>query len=367
MTPTLHATGGSESAQNAKRRADALAGVLIGTAVGDSLGLPMEGLSAQRQQRIFPLPLRHRLVGRLGMISDDTEHTLMVAQSLLEFPADPDAFQRALARRLRWWLACLPAGVGFATLRAILKLWVGVSLERSGGMKSAGNGPAMRTALLGVYFADDAERRRQFVGVSTRITHRDPRAEIAALAAAETAAWMAERCDDVDGLLQALSNLSELSEWTAIIAKMGAGLAREHPTTNFTREMGVGRGVSGYAFQSVPVAIYAALRHRSDFASALSEAIACGGDTDTVGAIAGALVGARVGVAGIPAPWRRGIVEWPRSLSLLQRVGERLDRQLEAPSALGPVPYFWPAIPLRNLTFLAIVLAHGFRRLLPPY
>ncbi|MEO8352255.1 MAG: ADP-ribosylglycohydrolase family protein [Chthoniobacteraceae bacterium] len=366
MTPTLPTAAGVELPPNENRRTDALAGLLIGTAVGDALGLPMEGLSAQRQRRLFPSPLRHRLVGRFGMISDDTEHTLMLAQALLECPTDPAAFQRALARRLRWWLVGLPAGVGFATLRAILKLWMGIPPSRS-GVVSAGNGPAMRTALLGVYFADTAERRRQFVRASTQITHRDPRAEIAALAVAETAAWMAEQRDDVDALLQSLSKLSDLFEWTAIIAKIGVGLSWEQPTPNFAHEMGMGRGVSVYAFQSVPAAIYAALRHRNDFEAALTEAIACGGDTDTVGAITGALVGARVGVAGIPASWRSGIVEWPRSLSLLHSVGERLSRQLDAPSALGPVAYFWPAIPLRNLAFLIVVLAHGFRRIIPPY
>ncbi len=225
----------------------------------------------------------------------------------------------------------------------------------------------MRTALLGVYFAENPERRRQFVCASTQITHRDPRAEIAALAVAETAAWMTARRDDMDALLQTFANISELSEWTAIIVKLRAALSCDETTAKFAREVGATHGVSGYAFQSVPVALYAALRHRNDFASALTEATACGGDTDTVGAITGALVGARVGVAGISVPWRSGIVEWPRSLTLLQRVSERLSRQPASPAALGPVSYFWPAVPLRNIAFLAIVLAHGFRRLLPPY
>src|SRR3954465_809146 len=97
-----------------------LAGVLVGTAVGDALGLPLEGLSRRRQARLFPPPLRHRFALGRGMISDDTEHTFVVAQSLLDSPDDPARFQRQLARRLRWWLAALPAGIGFATLRAIL-------------------------------------------------------------------------------------------------------------------------------------------------------------------------------------------------------------------------------------------------------
>lgn len=364
MNTTLPA--GERTKPSAAERGDALAGVLIGTAVGDALGLPMEGLSARRQMRLFPLPLRHRLIGRFGMVSDDTEHTFMLAQALLECPNDPAAFQRCFARRLRWWLASLPAGVGFATLRAILKLWAGVPPTRS-GVLSAGNGPAMRTALLGVYFAFDPARRRQFVRESTQITHRDPRAEIAALAVAETAAWMTLHREDVDVLLQSLSDLSELLEWTTIVAKMRASLFCNQTTGTFAGELGVREGVSGYAFQSAPVAIYAALRHTTDFESALSEAIACGGDTDSVGAITGALVGTRVGVAGIPAPWRGGVIDWPRSIALLHCVGDKLGRQLETPSALGPVRYFWPAIPFRNIAFLAIVLAHGFRRLLPPY
>ena len=100
---------------------DRLAGVVLGTAVGDSVGLPAEGLSPRRRQCLFPGPWRHRLLCGRGMISDDTEHTLMVAQSLLKCPDDATAFGRSLAWRLRWWLLGLPAGVGLATARACLK------------------------------------------------------------------------------------------------------------------------------------------------------------------------------------------------------------------------------------------------------
>ena len=104
---------------------DRLAGILLGTAVGDALGLPAEGLSPRRRRRLMPGPWRHRLLFGRGMVSDDTEHTLFVAQSLLRYPTDADAFQRRLAWRLRWWFAGLPAGVGMATARACVKLWLG--------------------------------------------------------------------------------------------------------------------------------------------------------------------------------------------------------------------------------------------------
>jgi len=61
----------------------AIIGCILGTAVGDTLGLPYEGLSAARAQRLLGSPERHRFFLRRGMISDDTEYTCMVAQSLL--------------------------------------------------------------------------------------------------------------------------------------------------------------------------------------------------------------------------------------------------------------------------------------------
>lgn len=350
----------------ARQKTEALAGVLIGTAVGDSLGLPMEGLSARRQRKLFPRPLKQRLVGSFGMISDDTEHTFLLTQALLESPDDSAKFQRSLGRRLRWWLASVPAGVGFATLRAILKLWVGVSPCRSGVM-SAGNGAAMRSALLGAYFANDGKRRADFVRASSEITHRDPRAQIAAAAVAETAAWMASARDDTEGLMEELARIDSHAEWLSLVAQLRAALAGNEEAQTFAKRIGGTYGVSGYAFQSVPVAIYAAVHHRTDFAKAVSDSIACGGDTDTVAAISGALVGARVGVAGIPQRWRESIAEFPHSINLLERVAEKLNRQLTGRVALGPVAYFWPAIPLRNLVFLGVVLAHGLRRLFPPY
>jgi len=344
----------------------ALAGVLVGTAVGDSLGLPMEGLSARRQRRLFAPPLRQRFLGPWGMVSDDTEHTFLVAQSLLESPSDSMAFQRGLARRLRWWLLGLPAGVGLATLRSILKLWLGISPERS-GVWSAGNGPAMRSALLGVYFAHDQPRCRAFVHASSTITHRDPRADIAAQAVAETAAWMALSSREVEALFAQLGSLADLPEWATLVNKLRTAHTAQLSVADFARSIGAVHGVSGYAFQSAPAAIYAALRHREDFATAVTEIIACGGDNDTTAAITGALVGARVGIDGIPAEWRSRIIDWPRSLDLLERAAAKLARSPDGSSTSGPVRYAWPLLLLRNLFFLLVVLAHGFRRLLPPY
>lgn len=86
----------------------AVAGAILGCAVGDALGLPYEGLSKRRASRLLGEPERHRFLAGRGMVSDDTEHTCMAAQALCAAPRDPDGFAREFARRLRWWLMGLP-------------------------------------------------------------------------------------------------------------------------------------------------------------------------------------------------------------------------------------------------------------------
>jgi len=317
---------------------DRMEGVLLGTAVGDALGLPAEGLSPKRIARMWHGEWKMRLILGFGMVSDDTEHTMMVAQSLLASPTDADAFQRRLAWKLRWWFLGLPAGVGMATAKACIRLWIGVSPKRS-GVWSAGNGPAMRSAVIGAFFADDPARRREFVSASTRLTHRDPRAEIAALAVAETAALIAG--DESEQILAALPLVGDNEEWRSTCRKLADAHARQISVSQFADTLGLARGVTGYAFHTVPVAIYATLRHPGDFKAALTATLNCGGDTDTVGAIVGALMGASVGPCGILPEWLNRIADWPRSVSLLKK----LARELAAPIGEGKtVAYFWPGL-----------------------
>ena len=71
---------------------------------------------------------------------------------------------------IRFWLIGLPGGIGYATLKAILKLWLGFKPEHS-GIFSAGNGPAMRSAIIGVCYGNDSQKLRELVIASTRLTH----------------------------------------------------------------------------------------------------------------------------------------------------------------------------------------------------
>jgi ADP-ribosyl-[dinitrogen reductase] hydrolase len=350
---------------------DRIAGILLGTAVGDALGLPAEGLSPQRRRRLMPGPWRHRLVFGRGMLSDDTEHTLFVAQSLLEHADDAEAFQRRLAWWLRCWFASLPPGIGRATAKACIKLWFGFSPIRS-GVFSAGNGPAMRSAVIGGYFYDSPDEIDRFVRASTQLTHTDPKAVVGALAVARLAACAVgrdpERPPDLAGITEMLIRLAPTdSEWQEWVEKMALALVARDSVGQFATALKLERGVTGYMYHTVPIAVYAWLRHYGDFRTTLEAALDCGGDADTVGAIAGALAGATVGESGIPAEWLDGIVDWPRTIRVLRKVAGRLDEQRRGAASNEKVSYFWPGVLPRNLVLLVIVLIHGFRRLAPPY
>lgn len=349
-----------------------LAGLLLGAAVGDAIGLPFEGLSPRRvARRLRGRALDHRLLLGRGMTSDDTEHACLVAQSLLEHPADPAGFRRALARRLRWWLAGIPAGIGLATLRATTRLWLGWSPERS-GVASAGNGPAMRAPLLGAYL-QDRQMLVEFVRVSTRLTHTDPRAEqgalVAAIAARRAVSTPAGAPINRGEALEEVRSAATNAQLAAALELAANALERGDPAARLVADLGSRRGVSGYVVHTVPVALYLWLAHEGNLREAVSEAVRLGGDTDTVAALVGALCGATHGEPAIPADWLAGLWEWPCTPNWMLELADRLSRQFQAdsPDGVGPAPLFWPGLLPRNALFAAVVFAHGFRRLLPPY
>jgi ADP-ribosylglycohydrolase len=366
---------------------------LLGTAIGDSIGLPREGLSRRRAKRIFGgPPLEHSFFFGYGAVSDDAEHACLTAQALIASAGEPELFAKELARRLRWWLLMMPAGIGLATLRAILKLWLGFSPATS-GVRSAGNGPAMRATILGVFAANDLQKLARLVRISTRITHTDPRAEqgamIVALAAAYSLAPPRGEFAAADFLRFVMPYVADDGLRANLTAACEAA-SRGESAEQFADSLGCTRGVSGFINHSVPVAIFCWLRHRDNFRAAIESAVCLGGDTDTVAAIVGGVLGARVRTfktmddeRATPDSWLEGILMWPRrgsrsmlplELWLLRSnynwmagLSEQLPEVAQTGQPQRPFTRPWPIVLVRNALFAALVLLHGFRRLLPPY
>jgi ADP-ribosylglycohydrolase len=164
-----------------------------------------------------------------------------------------------------------------------------------------------------------------------------------------------------------LPNTSEGQELLALITKAAESANKDEATASFAAGMGWGEGISGYIYATVPIVLHSWFRHSNDYASSVTDLIMCGGDTDTAAAIAGAIVGAGVGVTGIPRAWLDGLMEWPCSVRWMERLAAQLT---VAVNDMSPQKTVGPALPLvlmRNSLFLAIVLGHGFRRLIPPY
>jgi len=347
---------------------DRFRGLLVGTAVGDALGLPAEGLKPEAIQMLGWSSWRHRLLAGRGMVSDDTEHTSFVAQSMVKHPGNPAAFIRSLAWKLRWWLLWFPAGLGLASAKAILRLWLGFSPQRS-GVFSAGNGPAMRSAVIGAFFHDQPERMREYVKASTLMTHTDSKAFTGAMAVSLAAA---HACipgdvseDDLKNIILEVKGLAPSdTRWEKIMQIFLDSLDQGASVAEFVDRLGLTGGVTGFCYHTVPVALYGWVRHHGDFARTLTEVLNCGGDTDTVGAIAGALAGASVGETAIPTRWVKGIMDWPISVGYLRRLATSLvQRKLHG--ELNKARYSWWCTPLRNIIFLLVVLGHGFLRLVP--
>src|SRR5262245_5026979 len=347
-------------------RADAAAGCLLGGAVGDARGLPWEGMSRRRQKRMAQYVGESSLIWNRDMCSDDTGHACMTAQAMAVSAGSPRRFLSSLAWRLRFWLAGVPAGIGFGTLRALLKLWLFVPPQFS-GVRSAGNGPAMRSAILGVAFSESDPLLVMHVSACSAITHSDPRAQFGALAVA-LAARSAMRGEIAEEYLFHLERFAapfgdEGKELVDLAQRAAASAAAGELTVTFAESIGCERGVTGYIYHSVPVALHAWLANPGNLETAIESVVACGGDTDTVAAIAGGIVGAGVGRAGIPESHLARIWDWPRGV---QWIEDAARNAIKAADTRIPKPALWlpPHKVLgRNLVFLAVVLGHGFRRL----
>lgn len=329
-----------------------IAGTLLGTAAGDALGLAMEGMSARAVQRAFPRINRFFVLGGIGFVSDDTEQSALVAQSLARHRDSLDDCVKAFRRALLGWFLRLPWGIGWGTLRACTRIACGV--EQS-GVRSAGNGAAMRAAIVGVVFREDPARRRGYVDSLSRVTHVDVRAvqgarfvaELAALASlagpAASRAALVERALGVvtdASLRQALQRASQLAQ-------------KHADTSHAAREL----GNSGFVLCSVALATFCFSRWADDAERALVETIRAGGDTDSNAAIVGAWCGALHGAQGLPERLVLALHDGPFGPTHLRR----LAAALASPTNASDVGFSSFTALLRNLALFPVVLAHALR------
>lgn len=303
---------------------DGAVGAMIGTFVGDALGMPWEG--SPGAEIPYELEMRDARLGR-GTYTDDTQMMIGVAESLLrhDLVDESDLAETFLS------LYDARRGYGEGTTR-VLDLWKrGIRVEEAAsrvfhGRGSLGNGAAMRVAPLAVRFFDDSVLLATQVRRSARVTHAHP---VGIDGAEVQAAAIAAALDGEDPMAAAVRAARTREVRAAIVEtqrRTDDGLTPE--------SLGSGRGVPPTADATVAAAVVAATQADS-FEAAVTVAIRAGGDTDTAGAMTGAIAGARFGAAAIPARWVETLEEGHRGRrhveQLATRLAERTARATTAP------------------------------------
>ena len=294
-----------------------VAGALLGLALGDALGFVVEA-EPPKVALAYAELLRAGRAGErahprypFGQYRDDTQ----LARELLLSVADNGGWEAA---RFASRVAALvqsggDVGAGPGTRSTTMRLRLGAPWEHAGmPAPYAGNGSAMRVAPLGVLYRGDDARWQRCAREQSRVTHRDPRCTAGAVAVAG-AAVLAARVGPVDSS----RFLHQLAGWVepdhAGMARAVRGLeswlplaphqaARRLHTAWLDPAAGLEwRGITAFVVPSVLWSLYAFLRTPDDWWQCVCTAIEAGGDTDTTGAMAGAIAGARLGVGALPA------------------------------------------------------------------
>lgn len=281
---------------------DRFCGTLLGVAIGDALGAPFEGMTTIDAEDVARLAAGARPLS----YTDDTHMTLGLAASLVArggFDGEHLAWTFAHNFAAQPW-----RGYGAGPPRVFQLLREGVPWETAStllfdGLGSLGNGAAMRVAPAALFAYANLERVAWLARRTARITHAHELgvegAVLQACAIARLLQLPRGEALDVPAFLETLrahvGALRYCQQLDALQELLPGGALEEVVDR-------IGRGIA--AHEAVPTALYAFLRHRDDFAAAVTFAIGLGGDTDTLAAMTGALAGAHLGEEAIPASWR---------------------------------------------------------------
>jgi ADP-ribosylglycohydrolase len=308
---------------------DRFVGCLVGGAIGDALGRMGESLPSWLVRLRFGTiadfhPGLLRRVRAAGSVTDDTQLTLCLARSI---GPDGHCDREMLSRLLIDWYD-YRIGPGRATTTAVKRLKQGIPWERAGEPNSAGNGTVIRVAPIGLVWHRDTERRQQQAEWSAIGTHRHPLAISGARLIADAIAFALQRTAErpPDLIAHLLEHETDRTWRNALI--MVQELNSEMTCKSLRR-----LGKSGFVVHTVSAALYLFQKLGDRPQAALLTAANCGGDTDSIGAVLGNLLGAWHGMRALPERLRRQV----QGQAVLKHEARRLlaiHRQLY-PSALS--------------------------------
>lgn len=340
---------------------DRCTGCLLGGAVGDALGAPIEFMSASEIfSRFGPSGVSGYApisVGRLGWITDDTQMTLFTAEGLMRAAVkakrdggSPDYVGATTDAYLRWlatqrisaaqpvqrngWLyktkalheICAP---GKTCIHALQRLVPSASMRATNDSKGCGG--VMRVAPVGLFgyrafLGAGAEKTVFELGCDlARITHGHPTGYLSAgafslLIASLMAGYGLEKSL---GRVLAVLVAYQGHEETSGVIEQAIALASSSPG-DYVSMTSLGEG--WIAEEALAVAIYCVLSYPSDYRKALLLSVNHSGDSDSTGSIAGNLSGALLGAKAIPSEW----IEKLELSEVVRQVGADLNDFFES-------------------------------------
>jgi ADP-ribosyl-[dinitrogen reductase] hydrolase len=238
-----------------------------------------------------------------GSTTDDTAMARNLARSLVE----RGGFEEEdLIRRHVEWIASVPPDVGAITGRVLRRVQRGEDAatvarevwEQRGPEVSAGNGSVMYCAPLGLAYANRPAELLELAPKLSALTHYDGRCQTAVLAITLTVAALVRGEEPIAAVTEVLSRVEQREggeELEYLVEVAGGARAIDGPD-------------QGFCLFTAGVALQALLRP-GGFETEVRRVVALGGDTDTNGAVAGALLGARDGVAALPSEWLPKLVQ----------------------------------------------------------
>lgn len=333
---------------------DGILGSILGMAVGDALGAPVEGAKPGAIRNAFGTLDNYadpeEILGRgkiykwrkPGLYTDDTQQALALLDSVVQDrglnPEKAAARFVELAKGAEFRFGVY-RGAGRNFKRSVTDLRQGKSWTDS-GRDTAGNGAAMRIAPVAVYYHGDLDEMADKAAAASLITHRNPIGVSAAIAVSyliarclatdeispagraalilEAARFCREKeiaiADEYshylfDGFKKSLHLFSDTLKGMGGVFDSGPEKVGKWIAANAAPHAGnaITRPTAGFAPASVAFAIYLAVSNSDSFEKTIVAAINEGGDADTVGAIAGAISGALHGAGAIPERWMKGL------------------------------------------------------------
>jgi ADP-ribosyl-[dinitrogen reductase] hydrolase len=322
MEPLLRFLKPATQALEPEAERDRYRGALLGLAAGNALGGPVEGFSALDISSLSPDGVRdiHPREAERPW-DDDVAQAIELAECLLEGPLDVDAYMERLLR----WARESGRGMGRQTYAVLVKAEAGArgtdaarAVWEESGRWAAGNGAVMRCAPVALRSRRDPVRLIEDAGHSARVTHYDPRCVWT------TAATCAAVAHALAGSHWTLHELADGLDGVAAPEEVGDAVRRAA-----TSELGALRldepASMGYTVRAMTAGLWAFL-NAGDFETPLIRVVSAGGDTDTNGAVAGAMLGARFGASAIPQRWIERLPDPDGLISLADRLCDAANR-----------------------------------------